>query len=155
VKAYRKQTGDALHYAVTHPGRELSLVPRRVFYLYENDHTAAEWVGHYELPVGEATIDRLRDVSDAYYYATGLLALAGVWLWWRSRREASLLLAGTVLYLTALMGIVFFGTPRYHAGIIPVLCLLAAPAVVALGERIRALWSGIASRASLRRAKSR
>ncbi len=135
VKASQKQLRDGVHYAVTHPARELSLIPRRIFYLFEDDHTAVDWLGHYHQPVGKRTLDQLRQLSDTYYYASALLSLAGVWLWWRARRDVAALLAGVVLYTSAVMGIVYFGAPRYHAALVPVFCLAAAPGLVAVKER--------------------
>ena len=131
VKRSQRQMRDAVKFAFTHPGKELSLIPERIFHLYQNDNDAIDWIAHYPLPVGETTVDRLRVVSDAYFFAVGIAALPGIVLLWRRRPEGAVLVGGTVFYLTALLGIVYFGTPRYHASLVPLFCLAAAPVAVA------------------------
>jgi hypothetical protein len=139
VRASRKQAVDAIDYALHNPWQELTLIPRRFYYLYENDHTAVEWVEHYELSVGDATLDRLKTASNMYYFTVAGLAFVGVGLWWRSDRGTAVLLGGTVLYITALMCIVYFGEPRYHAGLMPLWCLLGGATVGEARKRLRTL----------------
>jgi hypothetical protein len=55
-------------------------------------------------------------------------------MFWRRWREIAYLLLGLIAYFSALIGVLFFGDPRYHAALIPVFCLLAAPAAVALKD---------------------
>jgi 4-amino-4-deoxy-L-arabinose transferase-like glycosyltransferase len=147
VKRSQKQMRDAVRFAFTHPSKELSLIPQRVFHLYENDSDAIDWIAHYPLPVGESTVDRLRVTSDAYYFGVGLAALPGVVLLWRRRPEGAVLVGGTVLYLTALMGIVYFGAPRYHASLMPLFCLAAAPIAVGAWSTAAAAYARAANRA--------
>lgn len=51
-----------------------------------------------------------------------------------ARREFTFVLLGIVVYLSGLIGMLFFGDQRYHASLIPVICLLAAPGVAALRD---------------------
>jgi 4-amino-4-deoxy-L-arabinose transferase-like glycosyltransferase len=127
---------DGLKFAVTHPVRELLLPFQKLFWLYYNDQEGLKWnEGH----GGQSFLpDRLRDgllfASDLYYFAVlGFLAL-GARLWFSLRDPGRLLLICLVGYWT-LVHLVFFGDPRFHAPIMPVVALLAAPALVVL-------WSG-------------
>ena len=51
----KAQTQHALRYALRHPGRELSLVPRRLYHLYKHDHWAFGSLGslHEDSDTGE------------------------------------------------------------------------------------------------------
>jgi hypothetical protein len=142
----QKRLREATSYMLTHRAKELSLIPKRLAFLYRHDHAAVDWIGRRELPVGESTLDRLRTASGVYYFAALGLAVVGVWYWWRGRREFVFVLLGIIVCLSALIGALFFGDQRYHALLIPVICLLAAPGVVALSD---------AGSAAMRRCRAR
>jgi len=135
VKGAQRRLHDSLAYMVTHPYHEITLVPRRLFGLYHNDHLAVDWIGDDKKAAGHTTLDRLRIWSDVYYGLVLCLAAVGAAMFWRRWREIAYLLLGLIAYFSALIGVLFFGDPRYHAALIPVFCLLAAPAAVALKER--------------------
>jgi 4-amino-4-deoxy-L-arabinose transferase-like glycosyltransferase len=126
---------EGIEYAITHPREELVLPLKKLFWLYYSDEEALKWnEGH----GGQSFLDgRVRagllTLSNVYYFAVLVLAFAGARLW-LSRRPGPLLLVSLVLYWT-FVHLVFFGDPRFHAPMVPVIALLAAPALVAL-------WSG-------------
>ena len=58
----------------------------------------------------------------------------GMRLWFSTKDPGKMLLISLIAYWIAIH-VVFFGDPRFHAPIMPIAALLAAPALVAL-------WSG-------------
>ena len=125
-----------LSYALTHPREELLLPFQKVFWLYYNDEEGLKWNdGHRAQSfMSSATRQGLLALSNIYYFAMlGLVAL-GVRLWFSTKDAGKVLLVSLVAYWT-LMHMAFFGDPRFHAPIMPVAALLAAPALVAL-------WAG-------------
>lgn len=125
---------DGLKYAVRHPLREATLAARKVFWLYYRDDEAVSWIdGHGERYVLSSAARRsLQVLSDVYYYALIALAIAGVRRWFSLRDPARLLLVSLVAYWT-LVHVAFFGDPRFHAPIMPVLALWAGAAVAWAG----------------------
>jgi 4-amino-4-deoxy-L-arabinose transferase-like glycosyltransferase len=118
---------EGLEFAIANPGQELLLPLRKFFWLYYNDEEGLKWnEGH----GGQTFLNRpLREallaVSNVYYFTVaGLLAL-GVPLWFSLRHPGRVLLISLFAYWT-LVHLVFFGDPRFHAPIMPVVALLAA-----------------------------
>ncbi len=125
-----------LKYAVTHPADEFVLTFKKLFWLYQNDEEGLKWnEGHGGQPfLGDNLREGLRSLSNVYYFAVlGFLAL-GVPLWFSLRDPGRLLLISLIAYWT-LVHLAFFGDPRFHAPIMPLVALLAALPWVAL-------WSG-------------
>ena len=127
---------EGLEYAVTHPAHELLLPFQKLFWLYYNDEEGLKWNdGHRGQPfMPERLRDSLLALSNVYYFALLTVVALGVRLWFSLRDPGRLLLVSLVAYWT-LVHLVFFGDPRFHAPIMPVAALFAAPALVAL-------WSG-------------
>jgi hypothetical protein len=100
--------------------------------LYRHDHDAIDWLPASDRPLSNVTLDVLRWVCDLYYVLVVILAALGLGLWWRASRAYALLLAGLVVYVTALISLVFFGDQRYHAVLVPAFALLAAPTLAAI-----------------------
>ena len=118
---------EGLEYALSHPLREIELSARKLFYLYYNDHEALSWTETHGARQFMPDILRsgLAWLSDSYYFAVLGLAALGAVGWLSRRQPVRLLLVSLVIYWT-LVHIVFFGDPRFHAPIIPVVCLWAA-----------------------------
>jgi len=133
VKVSQYSMRQGLRFMVTHPLTELSLIPRREYFLYRHDHAAVDLIDHKENSLNQKTLDRLRTVSDAYYFVAMGWALLGIWLW-RSRPDFAVLLFGIVFYLSALVGILYAGVERYHTQLIPVIALAAAAPLVLLRD---------------------
>ncbi|MEX0786353.1 MAG: glycosyltransferase family 39 protein, partial [Dehalococcoidia bacterium] len=127
---------EGLEYAVTHPLQELALPFQKLFWLYYNDEEGLKWNdGHRGQPfMAQGLRNALLGLSNVYYVALLTFVALGVRLWFSVREPGRVLLVSLVAYWT-LVHLVFFGDPRFHAPIMPVAALLAAPALVAL-------WSG-------------
>lgn len=127
---------DGLTYAVTHPIEELVLPFRKLFFLYYNDEEGLKWnEAHGGQPfLGDQLREGLLTLSNVYYFAVLGFLLLGVPLWFSLRDPGRLLLISLIVYWTVIH-LVFFGDPRFHAPIMPLVALLAALPWVAL-------WSG-------------
>jgi len=121
----------AFEFALQQPLTELQLLARKLFYLYYHDEEGLRWnEGHGGQPWLSATVrSTLRALSDGYYYLVMALALAGSLLLGRRLRRPGLLLAmATIVYWTAIH-LVFCANPRFHAPVMPLVCLFAAVAL--------------------------
>lgn len=130
VKISQYSMRQGLKFMVTHPVKELSLVPQRLYFLYRHDHAAIDLIARRDASLSQAAQDRLRTAADAYYFGLVAWALVGVCLWWRVRREVALTFIGLVGSLSALVGIFYAGIDRYHASFVPFISLMAAPVIV-------------------------
>ncbi len=129
VEQARREMRYGLDYMLAHPVREISQVPKRLQHLFEDDHWALNPLLNVLTPAWNR---RCGLAADGYFYAVLLLALAGVRRAWNTPPAAILFF--TLGYFLVLHGVLFFGESRYHAPLIPILCLFAA-----LGAR--SLWS--------------
>jgi hypothetical protein len=145
VAENRAEVRRAVRYMLSHPLRELSLVPHRWRRLFAHDHEALTW-GAPRGPRGEIVGPVISDVwdrraaglADAAFYAVALLALAGLPACFDSRRPARLLLPGSVLYTLILHGLLFAGDARFHAPLYPILAILASVGGLSLWRAGRA-----------------
>jgi hypothetical protein len=143
IAEWRFEMKRALAYAREHPLREISLIPRRLFHLYEHDHAALPWVtprpepGRKKPPIFGPLRDRaLALLADGAFYAVLALALVGLRRTCKRRRPAALVLPLALAYVSVLHGVLFAGDPRFHAPLSPLLAILAASALLRaeLGE---------------------
>jgi hypothetical protein len=137
IAEWRFEMRRALTYAWRHPLRELALIPRRIYHLYEHDHAALPWMtpqpepGRKKPPVFGPRLDRaLSLLADGAFFAVLALALVGARRSFSRRRPAALVLPLSVAYITLLHGVLFAGDPRFHAALLPALSLLAASALL-------------------------
>ncbi len=122
---------DAVAWAVANPGRELALVPRRVFNLFRGDHVWQTWYdpGTPKLLPSETARATLGRVGNLYYAAVLALALAGLVL--RSRAQAWRVVDVLVVLWIGLFAIIY-GDPRFHHLLMPPACVLAAVTLMRL-----------------------
>ncbi|HEX5478693.1 MAG TPA: glycosyltransferase family 39 protein [Dehalococcoidia bacterium] len=136
---------EGLSYAAHHPAREVTLAVRKVGILYYSDHEALRWVdGHAERHVFDVGMfHALSRLSDVYYWGLLVLALAGIVRWLSFPHGAAggvrLLLVSIVVYWT-LVHVAFFADPRFHAPIMPVVCLWAAVGVGVIADVVIHRW---------------
>jgi 4-amino-4-deoxy-L-arabinose transferase-like glycosyltransferase len=129
------------HYLLTHPWHEVTLIPRRLYYLFVHDHHV--WLMHREAvviggtPVGPVFDRVVRTVSDLYFFGVLGLALVGLPSALRAAHPAALVFPMTIAYFLLLHGVIFFGGVRYHAPLVPVFSLLAAVGLQRVWERLR------------------
>ena len=136
VRVNAEASRRGLAYALTHPVQEVSLSIKKLFWLYYHDSEGLSWnEGHGGQPF-LSSLERvaLFGLSNIYYFAVlGFFAL-GVRLWFSLRDPGSVLLISIIVYWT-LVHVAFFGDPRFHAPIMPIVALLAAVPIVALWAR--------------------
>jgi 4-amino-4-deoxy-L-arabinose transferase-like glycosyltransferase len=132
VTQARLELRYGLRYLLTHPRHELTLIPKRIYYLYEHDHHAlipATPPRRLRLggePVGPNLDTLMAAVADLYYFAVVLFALVGLPRAARAADVSAWVLLLSIAYYTLLHGVLFFGDARYHAPLVPVFCVLAA-----------------------------
>jgi len=144
---------NGLSYAVRHPLREVTLSARKLWYLYARDDEAVGWAdAHGERNVfGDAERLAWRALANVYYWLLLILAAVGVVTTVRSHRQqpddhasdpaqqppteegrpTQILLASLVVYWT-LVHIAFFGDPRFHAPVLPIIAIAAAAGITSL-----------------------
>jgi 4-amino-4-deoxy-L-arabinose transferase-like glycosyltransferase len=137
VEESRLLRREALEYMVSHPWRELELIPLKLFNLNRGDSWALEWVNAGtpgERAFGTETATPIRVSADFGYYTLllatlGSLAILGRELW-RNRvlRGVLVLFAGALF----MYGFVYYGNYRYRAALEPLMILVAAPLVARL-----------------------
>ena len=136
VRVNAEGSRKGIAYALTHPVQEVSLSIKKFFWLYYHDSEGLSWnEGHGGQPF-LSSLERvaLFGLSNIYYFAVlGFFAL-GVRLWFSLRDPGSVLLISIIVYWT-LVHVAFFGDPRFHAPIMPIVALLAAVPIVALWAR--------------------
>jgi 4-amino-4-deoxy-L-arabinose transferase-like glycosyltransferase len=135
VEQARGELRYAVRYALTHPWHELTLIPRRIGYLYEHDHqalvptTPPRRLSVAGKPMGPDLDALAARVADVYFFGVLLLALAGLPRVLRAADGTAWVLPLTVAYFMLLHGVLFFGEPRYHAPLVPIFSILAAGVV--------------------------
>ncbi len=133
---------EGIEFAIKNPVREVELSVKKVWYLYNGDHEALAWTdGHGERPfMAERTRNALAAISSGYYFIIMAMAVVGIALWLRARSwrtdATGVLLLSVVAYWT-IVHVAFFGDQRFHAPILPLMCIWAAVIVGVLVRRIR------------------
>ena len=141
VAMSKAQVRYAVRYMLTHPLRELSLVPKRLYHLYRDDHWAFLWLGKvHQDPVSskrrrEAMSARWEArwtaIADVYFFVILALSTLGFVMALAPSRRRGVVVPLSVAYFNIAHGIVFYGVPRFHAPFVPLLSILAALAIVA------------------------
>ena len=111
VAIYRAELRYALGYMLSHPGKELRLIPIRLYNLYRPVRDALTWA------------------ADSWFAVMLVLALAGSVRAFAPSTGPAFAVPLTFLYLNVLIAVLFYGEPRYHANLVPFMAILAALAV--------------------------
>jgi len=137
IAEWRFEMKRAFDYARTHPGRELSLIPKRLANLYAHDHAALPWLtpkpaaGEKKPAIFGPRRDRaLAFTADWSFYTLFGLALIAIPRTLARKRPATWILPGSLAYVTLLHGVLFAGDPRFHAPLAPLRALLAAASLL-------------------------
>lgn len=143
VRVNRDGFREGLEFAATHPVEELALPLQKLFWLYYNDEEGLRWNdGHGAAVFLNNTVrEGLLALSNVYYFAALSFAALGVRLWLTLRDPGRALLVSLVAYWT-LVHLAFFANPRFHAPVMPLAALLAAPAILSLWAG-RAPWVAV------------
>jgi 4-amino-4-deoxy-L-arabinose transferase-like glycosyltransferase len=129
---------DAIEYMVTHPLRELELIPLKLLHLNRGDSYALDWVNQVRegqaAPVSVVNAERIGVVADAAYYGLLVLTiLAAMFLgrgFWGSRLGRCMVTS----FVTALVlyGFVYYGNYRYRLPYEPLMVIAAATLIMRL-----------------------
>jgi 4-amino-4-deoxy-L-arabinose transferase-like glycosyltransferase len=132
---------DAVEYLITHPVRELELIPLKLIHLNRGDSYVLDWVnapGDGEAPpLSPIAAERVGVLADAGYF--GLLAVTVFGGWWLGRafwrRPIGRLI--TVSFVTALFlyGFLYYGNYRYRLPYEPLMAVVAAAFVTQVAGR--------------------
>ncbi len=131
IREMQLGTRVAVGYALSHPLRELSLIPRRLYFLFHHDHAGLEWAMTQHEPMAGAasqaggSTDRLLGmIATGFFLSVCALAMVGGWV---CRRDAGVrLLIVAANYFVLMHTVLFVGNPRYHAPLYPILAVLAS-----------------------------
>lgn len=130
---------EALRYITAHPLSEVRLSAQKVAKLYRDDSDAILWNeqnGNYPI-FSQTARGRLEALFDGYYYAVGFAALIGLGLA-LYRRASWAGPAASSLFLWTLVHVIFYGEPRLHFPVLPLLAMAATVPLVELVSRRRA-----------------
>jgi 4-amino-4-deoxy-L-arabinose transferase-like glycosyltransferase len=142
VALAKAQTRYALEYAWSHPLWELRLAPARLYYLYQHDHAAFDYLAEPTPGPGGRPSNavlagpwrsRLSLLADGYFFAVAAISLLGFGYSWSRTRRRAWVLPLAVLYFHLVHAFVFLGQPRYHAPLVPLFSVLAALALARTG----------------------
>jgi 4-amino-4-deoxy-L-arabinose transferase-like glycosyltransferase len=143
---------DAIEYMVTHPFREVELVPLKLLYLNRGDSYVLDWVnapGDQEAPpISTNQAERIGVVADLGYYGLLTLTVLGAVVlgrrFWASRIGR---IAGTS-FATALFlyGFLYYGNYRYRLPYEPLMVLVAAALVTQVFRSRELLADGLQNR---------
>ena len=123
---------DAIEYMLTHPLRELQLIPLKLLHLQRGDSYVLDWVNAPAADGRQALspiwVERIGVVADAGYF--GLLALTVLGGWWLGRAFWRLPIGRAVAtsFVTALFlyGFLYYGNYRYRLPYEPMMIVVAA-----------------------------
>jgi 4-amino-4-deoxy-L-arabinose transferase-like glycosyltransferase len=127
-----RKNDDNQHKAATfvreHPGTEARLWFSRLRYGFGNDADGVRAVESYDedrfLPDWLRT--SLNWVANLWFAVVGGVALISLWWWLRRREVGGWLLFASIIGVGVIPIVVFFGDPRFHVPIDPLLAILAA-----------------------------
>ena len=136
---------EAVEYMVNNPGRELTLIPRKLVKLMRGDSYALQWVNArrpgQERPVPTVLVRPIRVLADVFWFALLVLTVAAVVVLrrelWRLRATRATLALFAIALFT--YGFVYYGNYRYRAPLEPLMLLVSAPLLVRAWNRYRPL----------------
>jgi 4-amino-4-deoxy-L-arabinose transferase-like glycosyltransferase len=138
VHDYRRGFELGWRFIREQPLDALALLPRKAYHLYTDDAhavTVAETWGHTSF-LSEGGRRALRGLTDGFYYLVAAAALAGLLLPIGAAQGQRWPLA-TALAGWTLAHLLFFGEPRFHLPVTPVMAVLAAPAWLWAAAQLR------------------
>ena len=124
VRAYQVYPRRALSYALTHPGRELVLAAKKIYYTYQSESWMVHALTWAAEPLRPRTLERsLRPLIDVSWYVVLFAAVASTPVW--LGRKPQRYLPAAVVVLWSLFHIVFFGLARFHLPLLPLFVVCA------------------------------
>jgi hypothetical protein len=129
----------AIAYITKHPGDEVRLAFKKIWYTIYSDHDGLYAVESYgeDAFIGSSLRRVLETLANLWFWSTSVVGLAG-FAWLTSRRDPRRLCLLATAVALALPIVIFFGDPRFKLPVLPLLSIAAAAAVVTGRDRIRA-----------------
>ena len=129
-----------LEFMEHHPGRELELIPLKLFNLGRGDWHAMEWVNAPDKqgarPIAGKLDAPIRVLADGTYYVLLAATLVSLFLFRRELWRLRIVRGVLVLFAATLVmyGFVYYGNFRYRAPLEPLMLLVAAPLLVRIWD---------------------
>jgi 4-amino-4-deoxy-L-arabinose transferase-like glycosyltransferase len=143
---------DAIEYMVTHPFREVELVPLKLLYLTRGDSYVLDWVnapGDQEAPpISTNQAERIGVVADLGYYGLLTLTVLGAVVLGRRFGASRIGRIAATSFATALFlyGFLYYGNYRYRLPYEPLMVLVAAALVTRVFRSRELLADGVQNR---------
>lgn len=132
---------DGIDYLLSHPLRELELIPLKLIHLNRGDSYAFDWINAEtdDPAVSEVNVERIGTIADFGYFSLLALTLLGAVMLGGSfwRRPACRCIAAGFLTLLFLYGFVYYGNYRYRLPYEPLMVVVAATLLVRMWQRVR------------------
>lgn len=129
---------DAIRYMVTHPIRELELIPLKLIHLNRGDSYALEWVNAAPdvAPISAIDVERIGVLADVGYYGLLAISVLGAMILGRSFWSTRMGRVFAASFFTALFlyGFLYYGNYRYRLAYEPLMVVVAAIFLVRLWE---------------------
>lgn len=129
---------DAIEYMVTHPLRELKLIPLKLIHLNRGDSFALDWVNDAPgaAPISAINVERIGVLADVGYFGLLTLFVLGAVVlgrpFWSSRMGR--VFAASLFTALFLYGFLYYGNYRYRLAYEPLMALVAAAFLVRLWD---------------------
>ena len=128
VRKDKDGRSTAVTFVREHPGTEVRLWFSRLRIGFENDADGLRAAESYEsdffLPGWARTT--LEAIANVWYVVVSAIAIVSLWWWLRRRNFGGWLLFGSVIAVGVIPVVAFFGDPRFHVPVDPLLAILAA-----------------------------
>jgi 4-amino-4-deoxy-L-arabinose transferase-like glycosyltransferase len=128
----------ALDYIRAHPGHEVTLSFKKLWYTIYNDHDGLFAVESYgqDAFIPHTLRNTLETLANVWFWSTSIIGVLGI-ARLTSRREPRRRFVLAAMVALALPIVIFFGDPRFKLPVVPLLSIAAAGAIVAAWERLR------------------
>lgn len=136
VRNNRTNLASAWRFVRENPGEELSLQGQRLYYSFSG---SSQILDHWQEPVfSDQQWDPLMSpswrgvlgtVTDVYFFTVCALALVGSRFFWTRDEPRRLLVWLTGIALIATIPLLLYGLERFHLPVLPLLAVVAAPAL--------------------------
>jgi 4-amino-4-deoxy-L-arabinose transferase-like glycosyltransferase len=132
IEVARAETREALGWMLRRPDRVVALVPAKVYHMFKHDRGALGWMEPWlQRRLHPTTRRGLEGLVDGYFFAVLALALVGARHFLRPDDRRAALVPIAVAWLVLAHAVLFFGSPRFHHPLLPLLSLLAGAELVA------------------------
>ncbi|MPZ48881.1 MAG: phospholipid carrier-dependent glycosyltransferase [Dehalococcoidia bacterium] len=125
----------ALDYALANPGREAELSLQKVRWLWSPDSDVVLWLSSFgRTPLSGSTESAIAWTAQLSHWTFLLLLIPG--LATLGLKQPGVVFAGLLCLAWTAVHVVFFGEPRYHLPLLPVLLPIAAAGLLAAWQRV-------------------